>query len=79
MNIPAAESSGPTVAKSRIESIRFLDFDDITPAEGLLLKHARYTHEMYQAYTPKHVLTLNYSTKPSDKAFPGDTIGRYIL
>ena len=34
---------------------------------------------MYKAYTPQHVLTLNYSTTPSDKAFPGDTIGRYIL
>ena len=28
-NVPAAESSGPTVAKRRIESIRSLDFDDI--------------------------------------------------
>ena len=77
--VPAAEAGGPTTAKSRIESIRFLDFDDITPAEGLLLKHTRYTHDMYRACTPQHVLTLNYSTKPSNNAFPGDTIGRYIL
>ena len=78
-SVPAAESGRSKTAQSRIESIRFLDFDDITPAEGLLLKHARYTHDMYRAYTPQHVLTLNYSTKPSNNAFPGDTIGRYIL
>jgi uncharacterized protein len=75
----AAESARPHSAKSRSQSIRFIEFEDITPAEGLLLKRARYTYDMYKAYTPEHVLKLNYSTKPSDKAFPGDTIGRYIL
>jgi hypothetical protein len=75
----AGESAKPHAEKRRSQSIRFLEFEDITPAEGLLLKRARYTYEMYRDYTPEHVLTLNYSTTPSDKAFPGDTIGRYIL
>ena len=72
---PAAQE---TLA-SRIRSIQTIDFEDITPGGGLLPKRARYTLDMYKAYTPRHVLTLNYSTEPSDKAFPGDTIGRYIL
>ncbi len=65
--------------RNRLDTIQYLDFEDITPAEGYLLKRARYTFDMYTSYTPQHVLTLNYSTEPSDHAFPGDTIGRYIL
>ncbi len=78
-HVTAAESAGSASPEHRSQSIRFMDFEDITPAEGLLLKRARYTFEMYRGYTPEHVLTLNYSTTPSDHAFPGDTIGRYIL
>ncbi|MCC6486172.1 MAG: hypothetical protein IT364_01615 [Candidatus Hydrogenedentes bacterium] len=63
----------------RIHSIAVVDFEDITPGEGLLLERARHTFEMYKAYTREHVLTLNYSNQPGDKVFPGDTIGRYIL
>ena len=72
---PAAQEA----LMGRIRSIQVIDFEDIAPGEGLLQKRARYTLDMYKAYTPQHVLTLNYSTEPSDKAFPGDTIGRYIL
>ena len=64
---------------NRLQSVNYIDFEDIVPADGYLMKRARYTYDMYKAYTPEHVLTLNYSTTPSDKAFPGDTIGRYIL
>lgn len=64
---------------NRLQSVNYVEFEDITPADGYLMKRARYTHDIYKAYTPEHVLTLNYSTTPSDKAFPGDTIGRYIL
>jgi hypothetical protein len=41
--VTAAESARPHSGKSRSQSIRFLEFEDITPAEGLLLKRARYT------------------------------------
>jgi len=77
--VASAKDPAAGVALSRSRSIRFVEFEDITPAEGLLLKRARYTLELYQSYTPQHVLSLNYSIQPSDKAFPGDTIGRYIL
>lgn len=77
--VAAAQAAASETAQGRSQSIHFMDFEDITPSDGLLVKRARYTHDMYKAYTPQHVLTLNYSTKPSDKAFPGDTIGRYIL
>lgn len=53
--------------------------DNITPEPGMLLTRARYTFDLYKGYTPKHVLSLNYSTQPSGNKFPGDTIGRYIL
>ncbi len=75
----ATDAVAEDTLTSRMESIQFIDFEDITPGDGLLRKRAGYTLEMYNAYTPKHVLTLNYSSEPSDKAFPGDTIGRYIL
>ena len=68
--LTAAESARSDSRKIRSQAIRFLEFEDITPAEGLLLKRARYTYEMYKGYMPEHVLTLNYSTKPSDKVFP---------
>ena len=61
------------------DTVKTIEFEDVVPADGLLLKRARYTYEMYKGYTPQHVLTLNYSDQPSDHAFPGDTIGRYIL
>jgi hypothetical protein len=77
--VGAAQSAARETAQSRSRSIHFLELEDITPAEGLVRKRAYRTFEMYKAYTPEHVLTLNYSTTPSDKAFPGDTIGRYIL
>ena len=77
--VAAADPVAQETLISRIRSIHTIDFEDITPGEGLLPKRARYTLDMYKAYTPQHVLTLNYSSDPSDKAFPGDTIGRYIL
>jgi hypothetical protein len=77
--ITAADSTAQETLLNRTQSIQVVDFEDITPGDGLLQKRARYTFDMYKMYTPKHVLTLNYSTEPSDKAFPGDTIGRYIL
>jgi uncharacterized protein len=58
---------------------KVIEFEDIRPERGLLLKRAEYTYEMYKNYTPEHILTLNYSTSPSDHAFPGDTIGRFIM
>ena len=78
----AAAATLPTTQetlKNRLASVHFIDFEDITPGEGLLQKRARYTFDLYKTYTPQHVLTLNYSNEPSDKAFPGDTIGRYLL
>ncbi len=77
--VAAADSAAQEALVNRIRSTQVIDFEDITPGDGLLQKRARYTFDMYKAYTPKHVLTLNYSNEPSDKAFPGDTIGRYIL
>lgn len=75
----AGQSAATETARRRGREIQFVEFKDILPNDGLLRQRARHTFEMYKNYTPKHVLTLNYSTKPSDKAFPGDTIGRYIL
>jgi len=66
--LPAVEPTKPTV----------MEFEDIKPEAGLLLTRAGYTYEMYRQYTPEHILTLNYSTEPSDHAFPGDTIGRFL-
>jgi uncharacterized protein len=75
----AASNAAPDTPRIRCQSIQFIEFEDIIPADGLLRRRASRTFDLYKAYTPDHVLTLNYSTKPSDKAFPGDTIGRYIL
>lgn len=75
----ALEPVTQEVLMSRLDAIHYIDFEDAVPAEGYLLKRARYTFDMYKDYTPDHVLTLNYSNEPSDHAFPGDTIGRYIL
>ena len=72
-------SAAPATPLDRRQSVQFVEFEDITPAEGLLRERAARTMALYKAYSPEHVLTLNYSTTPSDKAFPGDTIGRYIL
>lgn len=79
INLPAAGNGAAETALHRSRSIHFIDFKDIQPGDGLLTRRARYTLELYQRYTPQHVLKLNYSNQPSDKAFPGDTIGRYIL
>src|SRR5690242_17318835 len=56
-HVTAVEPAARQTAVSRIQSIRFLEFEDIVPGEGLLLRRARYTQEMYKAYTAKHVLT----------------------
>jgi len=78
-NLATAQSSASETPLRRSQAIRFVDFEDILPGDGLLPRRARYTLELYQRYTSQHVLKLNYSNQPSDKAFPGDTIGRYIL
>ncbi len=75
----AAQSAEAGAALNRSRSIQFVELEDISPEDGLLRKRAYRTFDMYRGYTPQHVLTLNYSTHASDKAFPGDTIGRYIL
>jgi len=76
----ASLSADDAVAPRRpLGTLKVIEPEDVTPADGLLLKRALATYDMYKNYTPKHVLTLNYSTQPSDHAFPGDTIGRYIL
>ena len=67
-------SAAPATPLDRRQSVQFVEFEDITPAEGLLRERAARTMALYKAYSPEHVLTLNYSTTPSDKAFPGDTI-----
>lgn len=69
--------AGPAADRSR--GIQIMSFEDIVPTEGLVRQRAARTFELYKSYTPEHVLTLNYSSTASDKAFPGDTIGRYIL
>ncbi len=78
-NVGAAQPTAPATARERGRAIQFVEFEAITLADGLLRQRAARTFDLYKAYTPEHVLTLNYSTTPSDKAFPGDTIGRYIL
>lgn len=60
-------------------TIKVVELEDVVPTEGLLLRRTNYTYDMYKRYTAKHVLSLNYSTQPSDHAFPGDTIGRFIM
>lgn len=65
--------------KHPLGDVRVIEFEDVVPGPGLLQKRARYTYDLYRSYTPQHVLTLNYSTEPSDHAFPGDTIGRFIM
>jgi len=75
----AAQPASPETALGQSQFVHFVELEDIKPAEGLLFNRAQRTFDMYKAYTPRHVLTLNYSTNASDKAFPGDTIGRYIL
>ena len=59
--------------------LQVIPFEDIRQDEGLLRRRARYTFDLYSAYSPQHVLTLNYGTTSSKSKFPGDTIGRYIL
>jgi len=77
--LTAREGQNAISRRGNKQIITALEFEDITPEPGMLLTRARYTFDMYKAYTPQHVLSLNYSTTPSDHAFPGDTIGRYIL
>ena len=57
--VSAADPVAQETLMSRIRTIHMIDFEDITPGEGLLPKRARYTLDMYKAYTPQHVLTLN--------------------
>ena len=65
--------------KHPLGDVQVIEFEDIVPGPGLLQKRARYTYDLYRSYTPQHVLSLNYSNEPSDHAFPGDTIGRFIM
>ena len=80
--LAVAAAGGETTLEAKMKSgtgISAVEFADITLERGMLLARARATFDLYKGYSPKHVLSLNYSTTPSDHAFPGDTIGRYIL